>query len=170
MRRLLILVTVLLLLVAWVWGIGYMQPLDHTSSYTAILPASQDAVWERIANVEAQPTWRKGLTVAPAPSQDGHPCWQETAGKLPMLMCVEASTAPALREVALNSPGNLRGTWTYQLEAVSPTETSVHMTENVIIEHPTWRFFMLLVGPDYLSRQVVRELAASFGGKPERVR
>lgn len=170
MRQLLIVVTVLALLVAAAWGVGYMQPLDHTSNYTAIVPASQDAVWERIANVDEQPTWRKGLTVEPAPPQDGHPCWHETAGKLPMLMCVVASTTPALREVALSSPGNLRGTWIYQLEAISPTQTSVHMTETVIIEHPSWRFFMLLVGSDYLSRQVVQQLAASFGGKPVAVR
>jgi hypothetical protein len=170
MRRLLIILAVLVMLGAAAWGIGYMQPLDHTADYTADLPASQDAVWERIANVEAQPTWRKGLTVEPASPQDGHPCWGESEGKLPMLMCVEASTPPRLREVALSSPGNLRGTWIYQLDAVSPTVTRVHMTETVIIEHPYWRFFMLVVGPNFLSRQVVKQLAASFGGKPVPVR
>ena len=170
MRRLLLIVVVLVMLVAAAWGIGYMQPLDHTASYTAVLPAGQDAVWERIANVQAQPSWRKGLTVAPAPPQEGHPCWHETAGKLPILMCVEASTQPRLREVGLSSPGNFRGTWTYQLAAISPTETRLQMTETVLIEHPSWRFFMLLVGPNFLSRQVVKQLAASFGGKPVPVR
>ncbi|SEC52384.1 SRPBCC family protein [Terriglobus roseus] len=170
MRRLLTIVAVLVMLVAAAWGIGYMQPLDHTAEYTADLSASQKAVWERIANVEEQPTWRKGLTVAPAPPQNGHPCWQETEGKLPVLMCVEASTPPRLREVALTSPGYLRGIWIYQLEAVSPTVTRVHMTETVIIDRPSWRFLMLLFGPNFLSRQVVKQLAASFGGKPVAVR
>ena len=170
MRRLLVIVLVLVLLVVAAWGLGYMQPLDHTATYDALVPAGQDAVWERIANVEAQPTWRKGLTVQPAPPHNGHPCWHETAGKLPMLMCVEASTPPRLREVSLSSPGNLRGTWTYELEAASPGQTHLHMTETVIIEHPSWRFFMLLLGPNFLSRQVVKQLAASFGGKPQTVR
>src|SRR6187402_595011 len=143
MRRLLGILLGVVLLAAAAWGIGYMQPLDHTASYTADVPASQDAVWQRIADVQAQPTWRKGLTVSPAPSENGRPCWRETAGKLPILMCVEASSEPRLREVGLSSPGNFRGTWTYQLQAVSPSQTRVQMTETVIIEHPSWRFFML---------------------------
>jgi hypothetical protein len=44
------------------------------------------------------------------------------------------------------------------------------MTETVILNRPSWRFFMLLVGPNFLSRQVVKQLSASFGGKPEPVR
>lgn len=170
MRRLLVIVAVLLLLVAGAWSVGYMQPLEHTANYTALVPASQDAVWERIANVQAQPTWRKGLAVEPAPPDHGHPCWHETQGKLPILMCVEASSPPNLREVALSSPGYLRGTWIYRLEAVSANQTRVHMTETVLIEHASWRFLMLLFGPNVLSRQVVKQLAASFGGKPVAVR
>ena len=170
MRSLLVIILVVVLLLAAVWGIGFMQPLDHTASYTAIVPASQSAVWNRIADVQDQPSWRKGLTVSPAPSKNGHPCWQETAGNLPIRMCVEVSNEPRLREVGLSSPGNFRGTWTYELEPVSPDQTRVRMTETVIIEHPTWRFFMLLAGPNYLSRQVGKQLAESFGGKPQPVR
>ncbi|AFL87769.1 Polyketide cyclase / dehydrase and lipid transport [Terriglobus roseus DSM 18391] len=170
MRRLLAIVLVVIVLIVAAWGIGYMQPLDHTASYTAIVPASQSAVWERIADVQDQPTWRKGLSVSPARSVNGRPCWQETAGKLPIMMCVEVSTAPRLREVGLSSPGNFRGTWIYQLDAVSPTQTRLQMTETVIIQHPSWRFFMLLVGPNYLSRQVVKQLSESFGGEPRPVK
>jgi hypothetical protein len=165
MRRFLLVIAFLLLIFMACWGVGYMQPLDHTASYTALLPASRDAVWERITNVEAQPTWRKGLTVSPAAPDSGRPCWRETAGKLPMLMCVNASAEPRVREVELSSPGGFRGTWIYQLDAVSPAQTKIKMTETVVIYHPSWRFFMLLVGPNFLSRQVVKQLAASFGGK-----
>ena len=166
MRRLLLIVAVLAVVFAGGWGIGYMLPLDHTAKYAAVLPAGEEAVWQRIADVNAQPTWRKGLTVAPAASQNGRPCWHETAGKLPILMCVEASTPPRLREVSLASQDAFHGTWVYELEPVSPTQTRVRMTENVLIYRPSWRFLMLFLGRDFLSRQVMKQLAASFGGKP----
>jgi len=166
MRRLLVIVGIVVAVVAAVWTVGYMLPLEHTASYTAVVPAGVDAVWQRIADVDSQPTWRKGLKVESAGSQNGHPCWHERQSGLEMLMCVEASSAPKLREVSLASTGAFHGTWLYQLEPVSAAQTRVRMTETVLMYRPTWRFFMLLVGPDFLSRQVILQLAASFGGKP----
>jgi hypothetical protein len=127
-----IVVAVIVVAIGVVLVMGALQPRNHTASATVVVNAPQAVVWQRIENVQTQPTWRSGLSaVQILPPQDGFTCWQETSsfGKMPL--CEALVNPPSTRVVRIADP-NLPygGLWTYELAPVDANSTRVTITEN----------------------------------------
>src|SRR4051794_21930729 len=75
--------------------IGTMLPRDHVATVRARIGASSDSVWQAIADVANQPSWRKDVKrVEMLPSIDGKTAWREHSGNGAIAMVIDRAEAP----------------------------------------------------------------------------
>lgn len=169
MRSLRILAVVLLVvafLITTMLVLGGLLPRAHTVTADIVVPSPQAVVWQRIADVASQPTWRTGLSaVQPLAPQDGHPCWLEIQkyGKMPL--CEKLAAPPSTRVVAIADPKlPFGGLWTYQLTPLDANSTRLSITENGTVGPWLWRFMdHYLYHEDTSIKQYEADLVKSVG-------
>lgn len=140
MKWLLVTLLVVFGLVAIVLIIGWMLPVAHVASRSASLNTSPEAVWRIITDVDAFPTWRRGIrTVARLPDRNGHPVWVEDGTTGRITLSVERSEPPHTLVTRIADPDlPFGGTWTYTI-ASAPTGCTLTITENGEIYNPVFR-------------------------------
>ena len=154
-------VVVLLVAFAVMYAMGSALPNDHVTTIAANMPASQERVWQVITDMKSQPKWRTGLkAVEPWPSSDGKECWLEVQNGMKMPLCADVSEAPSKRVVRIADASlPFSGTWTYELQPKSPTETTLSITERASTRTPMWKFVgHYVIGEDTAIKQFEGDL------------
>jgi hypothetical protein len=150
-----------------VYAVGARLPVNHTVSVTGVVPAPQDLVFARIADVANGAAWRpevKSVTVlASVPGHGGmQDHWVESLGHGQTMTFLAVRTeAPMRREVQLDDPhASYGGTWVYELSpGPSPATTTLRITETGFIHPPLYRFMMVHVfGPTRNLDQYMKDI------------
>jgi len=154
-------VVVLLVAFAVMYAMGSAQPNDHVTTIATTMPASQERVWQMIADVKSQAGWRTGLkAVEPWPSADGKECWLEVQSGMKMPLCVDASEPPVKRVVRIADASlPFSGAWTYEVTPKSATESTLSITERASTRTPMWKFVgHYVIGEDTAIKQFDKDL------------
>jgi uncharacterized protein YndB with AHSA1/START domain len=125
---------------------GSRLPRSHRASREQPIPASPEAIWSAITDVEAFPAWRKDVKrVQRLPDVDGLPVWIEEGRSGKITFAVQRLERPRLL-VARIADRDLPfgGTWTY---TVTPDNSGslVRITEDGEIYNPLFRFMARFV-------------------------
>ncbi len=151
-------------LIGAIYAWGAMLPRDHTAQASAIISADRAAVFARIADVEAGPTWRSDVAaVERLASEDGAVRFLERGAYGDIAYVVVESAPPRHRVVRILDEGlDFGGTWTFEL-ADAPSGTTVTITEDGFVKDPVMRVFgALFFPPDATMKAYLGDLAASF--------
>jgi protein-tyrosine-phosphatase len=154
-------VVVLLVAFAVMYAMGSALPTDHVTTIATTMPASQERVWQMITDMKSQPGWRTGLKgVEPWPSTDGKECWLEVQNGMKMPLCADLSEPPMKRVVSIADTSlPFSGTWTYELQPKSSTESTLSITERASTRTPMWRFVgHYVIGEDTAIKQYESDL------------
>ncbi len=111
-------VTLVAALVALVLAVGWMTPVEHLATRRARFSRPPPAIFAAITDVEALPSWRRGLgSVERLPEREGKPCYREVTDDGPLVFLVEESL-PYRRLVTRLADPELPfgGTWTFDIE------------------------------------------------------
>lgn len=150
----------LVLLVGVVLLVGMALPVSHVASVSDTVPASPEAVWTVITDVEAFPSWRRGVEeVERLPDRDGRPAWREVARTGAMTLEVVRSRPDRLWVTRIADPDlPFGGTWTFELEPEGPV-TRLTITENGQVYNPFFRFMARFVfGHEATARAYLEDL------------
>lgn len=121
-------------------GIGWMLPVQHTAQRQQRLPASPDAVWRAISEIEAFPSWRPDVTrVERLPDRDGHDVWIEEGSAGRLTIAIERSEPPRLMVTRIQPGLPFGGTWTYAI-APDAAGSLLTITEDGEVYNPVFRF------------------------------
>jgi len=154
-------VVVSLVAFAVMYAMGSALPNDHVTTIATTMPASQERVWQMIADVKSQAGWRTGLkAVEPWPSADGKECWLEVQSGMKMPLCVDASEPPVKRVVRIADASlPFSGAWTYEVTPKSATESTLSITERASTRTPMWKFVgHYVIGEDTAIKQFDKDL------------
>ena len=150
----------LVLLVALAFGGGAMRPREHVAEGEALIDAPADAVWARLADLDAAPTWRSDVD-AVTRLEDGRV--EERGEHGTTIYRVLEQEAPTRRVVEAQDPdGYFGGTWTFTLTARGD-RTLVQIREDGWVDSPPFRLLSRFVfGHETSLRGYLADLAASF--------
>lgn len=154
-------------LVAVMAAIGWVLPVGHVASRSALVPEAPAAVFARIAAVAAYPSWWSAVAQVDAlPPVDGRPRFREhlSSGAV-VFEIVEA--APPVRFVSrIADPEQpFGGTWTFEL-APDGDGTRVTITEHGEVYHPIYRFLSRFV---FSPTSTIDSCLAALAAAPPRV-
>ena len=137
MKWILIVVASLAALIGIAALVGSRLPRAHRASREQRLPASSEAIWSAITDVEAFPAWRRDVKrVQRLPDRDGLPVWIEEGRSGKITFAVERLERPRLLVARIADPDlPFGGTWTYE---VTPDQSRI--TEDGEIYNPLFRF------------------------------
>ncbi len=163
---LVVLLGLLLLLGSFAYAIGRSLPQSHTAAVVVELGQPAEAVWKRIADMQAGPSWRRGLrSVERRPDREGRAVWRETQKNGDALDFETVREEPP-RELVRRMVGEglpFGGTWTMVLEALGDGGSRLTITENGEVYNPLFRFVSKYVmGHDATLRAYAEDLRQSF--------
>ncbi len=156
----------LIVVVSSVFVVGLMLPRDHIAARRLTLKsASPAAVWARIANEAAAPTWRNDVkSVRRLGDRNGHEVWSEEdkSGETMAFETIEAGE-PNLFVRAIADPTMFGGQWRIEVTAANDG-TLVTVTETGWVESALFRFMARFVfGHASTIEKYLGQLASSFG-------
>ncbi|MCZ6915525.1 MAG: SRPBCC family protein [Gemmatimonadetes bacterium] len=131
----------LALLVATVFGIGLLLPVDHQARVSFAVNAPAARVWQLITDVEDFPAWRPDVDeVELLPDVNGLASWNErgSGGTLPLV--VEQEDAPHELVTRIKEGLPFGGTWTYHIEPMDSLHARVTIVEDGEVYNPIFRF------------------------------
>lgn len=132
-------------LVCAVLAAGAMLPKQYSASRTVVLPLDADSLWNRISEIEDQPSWRGDVeSVERLPDLEGRMHWRESriGGRSMRYELIEA-VPPFRRVVRIAEPkAPFGGTWTWLLEPMPDGGTRLTLTEDAVIHQPMLRVFL----------------------------
>lgn len=144
-------------------GLGLLvwrAPAKHTARMSAVIPASPEAVWASIEDVDAQRQWR-GLK---ALSRVGDRLEETDARGDVLAMRIEVEDPPRKRVTRIVDNRSFGGTWTWTLSP-DPGGTKVEIVEEGEIYNPVFRVLApLLHDNEATMRQVLEGLSKHHGG------
>jgi hypothetical protein len=160
MKILLIIAGIFVVIIATMYVIGLMLPVQHTASIQADIPASTEEVWNRITTIEKYPEWRKEIKKVESISSSQ---WIEydKSNNTPYRV---AEAIPLQKWVIAIDSKNLPygGRWTYIITK-SADHTHISITEDGEVYNPIFRFISRYVmGHDATMKKYLAELQASF--------
>lgn len=131
---------------------GWMLPVGHRATRSAVVDAPLDRVFDLVSRVDEYPTWRTDVTAVEILPDDGRGRrFREDGANGAITFRVESSAAPSRFVTRIDDPGQeFGGTWTYELVAEG-TVTRLTITEDGEVYNPIFRF---------LSRYVFSQTAA----------
>ncbi len=158
-------VTLLVLALLVVAGLGAATPRQHTASSAAEYRQPADSLFAVLADFAQAPRWRSDLTgTRRLPDRDGHAVWEQQAkdGTWPIEVREVSPPSRLVSAVADTSQG-FGGTWTFIVEptpnGARVTITEVGNIDNLLIRFLAHRFFDL-----HASQQTfLRDLGTRFG-------
>jgi uncharacterized protein YndB with AHSA1/START domain len=140
MKWLLFTLLVVLAFAAIVVVVGWMLPIAHVASRSALLSAPPETVWRTITDVDAFPGWRTGVRkVERLPDRNGGAVWVEDGTTGRITLAVERSEPPHTLVTRIADPDlPFGGTWTYTITP-APNGCTLTITENGEIYNPVFR-------------------------------
>lgn len=148
MKRLLIVLSIIVGVVAVVAIVGYLLPATHTVTVSRTFDAPPPVIWDMITDVEAMPEWRRNLEGVTVTSQPGEPlAWRENWGRGDEIPFRVTEREEDRRLVVKIDSDDLPfgGSWTYDLEPLDGG-SRLTITEEGEIFDPFFRvasrFFM----------------------------
>ncbi|HEY2460282.1 MAG TPA: SRPBCC family protein [Candidatus Acidoferrum sp.] len=148
--------------------IGWLLPVKHVASRTGFYKEPPEAVWQAITNIEAMPSWRKGLkSVERLPDHDGLPAWVEhnSDGTMPM-QTVEREPPKRLVVRIADPKLSFGGTWTYEITPAAGG-SALRITENGEVYNPFFRFVSrFVIGENRTIEDYLTSLAGKLGDVP----
>lgn len=150
----------LVLLVGGILLVGMVLPVSHVASVSGEVPARPDEVWSVITDVEAFPSWRRGMEeVQRLPDREGRTAWREVARTGTMTLEVVRRRPPRILVTRIADPDlPFGGTWTFDLEPAGRS-TRVTITENGQVYNPFFRFMARFVfGHEATARAYLEDL------------
>ena len=168
MKWILFAISVVVLIVAIVVGIGYTLPVAHTASRSVVLGATPPAVWAAITDVPAYPDWRPDVeSVEVLPPVHGRPSWREKGGNDAITYAMVRVDPPS-RLVTRIADRDLPfgGEWHYEL-APEGAGTRLTITERGEVYNPIFRFVSRFVmGHTATIDAYQQALGTKFGTTP----
>jgi uncharacterized protein YndB with AHSA1/START domain len=159
------LLTVFLLAVAALvlaYGVGERVPVEHTAVAAQTIAAPPAKVWALLVNVDAQPTWRRGLkSIEELPEENGRQRWIEHYTGAQLGFVLEESDPVTTRVVRVDPMGSssMDGSWTYQLMAMDDGRTTVTITEHAHLYSPLYRFLShYILGDTFNQKRYLEDL------------
>lgn len=136
----------LVALVVVMTGIGWLLPVGHQASRTAVIAAAPAAVFARLRDVERYPEWRKDVShVDVLEVSNGLPRFRETGEFGPIIFRMEQADAPTFMRTRIDDPDQpFGGTWTYVL-VPDVGGTRLTITEDGEVYNPLFRFLSRFV-------------------------
>lgn len=155
-------VMVLVALGGIVYIAGAAQPQDHVASVRARIPASRDAVYQRIVDVTGAPSWRSDLESVEVLSES--PLRWRESGKYGAIDYEREIDEPDLVVARIvGERTDFGGLWRYRLEPAGDG-TLVTIVEEGEVYSPVFRFFSRFVfGHHRTMESWLRDLGTSFG-------
>jgi hypothetical protein len=148
--------------------IGALLPRDHVATRIGRYHQTPDAIWKAITDVDAMPSWRKGLkSVEHLPNSNGLPAHLEITsnGKIPF-ETVEMTPPQKLVTRIADPKLPFGGTWTFEIIPVADGAT-LRITERGYVTNPFFRFMSKFVfGQTSTMEAYLKSLAKKFGDGP----
>ncbi len=160
MKIVLIVAGIFVTIIAVVYVIGLMLPVQHTASLEADIAASTDEVWNRITMIEKYPEWRKEIKKVEYVSPTR---WIEydKHNNTPYSI---AESIPLQKWVIVIDSKKLPygGRWTYTINETAD-QTHISITEDGEVYNPIFRFISrYIMGHDATMKEYLAKLQASF--------
>ncbi len=169
MRWVFYVLSVVVLLIAVVFGVGLLLPASHVASVRATVPASPEDVYGALTSVAGAAEWRSGLDSVVVLSAPGDPLRWREFGQYGRIEFVQEAAEPPTRWVARIESRDVGfgGRWIYEM--VPDTEgTTVTITEQGEVYNPAFRFLSRFVfGHTSTMEAYLRDLGARFGASVE---
>lgn len=151
-------VAVLALMVAAMWAIGSLLPVEHRATVSRALPADADSVWRRIDDIERWPSWREAsVDVLAADAvrvrENGETIRYriERPGERTLVTEIDTPGLP------------FGGRWIWSVAAAADDTAVVTIVEEGEVYDPFFRFFSRFVfGHESSIRSVLDQLEASL--------
>ncbi len=146
------------------YGIGERVPVEYVPPWRHRPSAAPPAkVWALLVNVDAQPTWRRGLkSLEELPQENGQQRWVEHyAQGMKLGFILELSDPMTTRVVRIDPMGSssMDGAWTYQLMAMDDGRTTVTITEHAHVYSPLYRFLShYILGDTFHQKRYLEDL------------
>jgi uncharacterized protein YndB with AHSA1/START domain len=149
--------------------VGYLLPVKHVATVTALVPATPEQVWETLTDVAAYPKWRGDVTsVEMLPADSGRVAWREQGRSDAISYAIEQADAPR-RLVTRITDRSLPfgGTWEYVLTP-GGAGSRVQITEHGEVYNPMFRFVSrFIMGHTATASAYLKALGARFGATVE---
>ncbi len=160
--RLAVLLVALLVVMA---GVGWVLPVGHQATVTAVIPAPAAEVFARLRDVERYPDWRADVErVELLDVTDGLPRFREHGEFGPIILRMEQADAPTFLRTRIDDPGQpFGGTWTYVL-VPEDGATRLTITEDGAVYNPVFRVLSRFVfSPTATMDAFIGNLSRSLG-------
>jgi hypothetical protein len=156
-----------LILLAYV--VGRQMPEDHVAEAERVIPASPEALAERIFRVEDQPRWRGSVDAIEIASREaGQVRYRERSGgdAIDFLLRQDESRHTFESEI-VSTDLPFGGRWRFTLEPRGDQATLLRIREEGFVRPPLFRSVAKYVfGHDATLRRYLTDMAASFEAKP----
>ena len=121
--------------------VGWMLPVGHTASRSAVIDALPARVFDAVSQVDEYPVWRTGVTaVEILPDDSRGRRFREDGSDGPIIFRIESSVSPSRFLTRIDDPDQpFGGTWTYNL-AGEGAGTRLTITEDGEVYNPVFRF------------------------------
>jgi uncharacterized protein YndB with AHSA1/START domain len=163
MKWALIVVAAVVGVVLLVTIIGAFRPKTHTATYSAVLAAGPERIWDVIADVEHQPEWLPEVTkVERLPDREGKPSYREMFGRFDATTVVTTFDPPRRLVKEILPGGAFSGSWTWELTPAGE-RTRLAITEQGTVENPFFRGMMIFWDNTKSARQFGEALAKRLG-------
>jgi len=156
----------LVLVFVVLWVLGKSLPEEHEATVSMHLKAAPQEVFAVIADVDAQPSWAKGVTrVERLPDRGGHDTWRMFMGRNSFVLETTVKDPPVLLTRTVEDDHKMfSGAWTYELLPGSGGGTTVRLTERGRIPGAIPRAMMkYLFGHHGTMKGHMAALAGKFG-------
>lgn len=147
MKWLVRIVLLVVLVIAAVYGVGWLLPVAHVASRSTLLGAPPQQVYDTIAEVGNYSQWWSEISrVEMLPSEGGRTRFRQHSGAGPITMQVEEASPPSRFVTRIADPDQpFGGTWTFEIVANAANKTLVTITERGEVYDPLYRFMSKFV-------------------------
>ena len=147
MKWLVRIVLLVVLVIAAVYGVGWLLPVAHVVSRSTLLGAPPQQVYDTIAEVGNYSQWWSEISrVEMLPSEGGRTRFRQHSGAGPITMQVEEASPPSRFVTRIADPDQpFGGTWTFEIVANAANKTLVTITERGEVYDPLFRFMSRFV-------------------------
>lgn len=127
-------------------AVGWMLPVGHVASRSAVVAEAPAEVFARVANVAAYPSWWSEVAqVDVLPAVEGRPRFREHLSSGAVIFETVEAAAPARFVSRIADPEQpFGGTWTFEF-APEGAGTRVTITERGEVYQPIFRFLSRFV-------------------------